>query len=963
MPALRVPVATYRLQFNKDFGFAAARAIVPYLHALGVSDVYASPIFKARKGSAHGYDVTEPQRLNPEFGTDQEFDELVAELKAHGMGLLLDIVPNHMAASPDNPWWTDVLENGISSPYALYFDIDFHPGDPMARENKILLPVLGRPFGTALELQELTLTLDEAGFGVNYYQSRFPLDPRTYDQVLSYRLSDLEAQLGRDHAAYQQLHRVVDASQRLPTRTNTDPQEIKRRLSDEPPLKQMLWQAYNAHPALHTFVDENIRIFNGARGDGRSFDLLERLLDSQAYRLAYWRVASDRAGYRRFFDISDLVSVHPEVPSVFEAMHALALRLVDEGKVTGLRIDHIDGLLDPVGYLLQLQARIAPRPPDTPPEEPPAFYVIAEKILMGDETLPDDWPVYGTTGYDFMNLSNGLMVSPEGLKALEASYARETGILTTFQDMVCEKKQLVIDELFAGEMRALSHRLAYVAQQDRHARDLSPDDLDRALKGVIACFPVYRTYSRGGEMAERDKAYVKAAIAEAQHRSPRGSLAVSRFLGTVLTLDSPPTLTAQQREAWVRFVMRWQQFTGPIMAKGLEDTASYVYNRLISLNEVGSDSRPISISHFHERMAERQRRWPHTMNASSTHDTKRSEDVRARIDILSEMPRAWARRQRAWGRWNCRFKQKIDGVQTPDANEETLLYQTLVGAWPLSRNEVPGFRERLKQYMTKAMREAKTHTSWVDIHAEHEQAVLGFIDSILTESEDNAFLPDFLRFQRMVAYYGSLVSLSQLLLKATCPGLPDFYQGTETWDLSLADPDNRRPVDFDARARFLNWMEGRRNANRVALARETLSRWEDGRVKLLLTSRALAFRREHAALFKDGAYVPLAASGEANEHVVAFLRRRGRECALVAAPRLVTSLCEPGRPPLGRRAWGSAFLRLPPDSPRAWRNAVTGERVRAETEDGVCTVLLGELFSSFPAALLGGEEDTRGAAR
>jgi (1->4)-alpha-D-glucan 1-alpha-D-glucosylmutase len=953
MADLRVPLATYRLQLNRRFRFADARALVPYLHELGISDIYASPIFKARPGSTHGYDVMDPTSLNPELGTEREFEALVRELRGRGMALLLDIVPNHMAASSENPWWMDVLENGLSSPYAHYFDIDWHP-DPAdgVPRNMVLLPILGGPFRSVLEDGEFILSLDERGFFVRYDGARLPLDPKSYRAFLTYRIRDLKESLGKDSLALQELANLIEAIDALPACTDTQAKAVKARQRDKETIKRRLWRLYSTHPEIKTFIDANVSVFNGTAGDPRSFDLLDRLLSDQAYRLAFWREGIEKLNYRRFFDISDLVGVCVEEPDVFEATHALAFRLADEGKVTGLRIDHIDGLYEPPDYLRRLQSRLGATKPTRAAAR---FYVLVEKILGRNEDLPEDWPVCGTTGYDFLNVVNGVFVDAEGLQALDTTYRRFTGSEKDFEDIVYEQKRRVMQEFFVGELRRLAHHLGRLAENE-HGRSPSPEQLVQALVEVSTCLSVYRTYILGFDPPSRDRFYIEGAIDEARGRNPNVSAAALDLVRRVLLLDVPTPSGPEQREQWLRLVMRWQQFTGAVMAKGLEDTALYLHNRLISLNEVGSGpawtDAPAAVEGFHRHAQRVLRRWPCTMNATSTHDTKRSEDVRARINVLSERPATWARRLTRWARLNHDKKSLVNGRPVPDPNEEVLLYQTLAGAWPLQAEELPEFRRRLKAYVTKAAREAKTHTNWLHPDEAYERALVGFVDACLDNSSPNEFLDDFLRFQRDIAYYGALNSLAQVLLKIASPGVPDFYQGTELWDFSLVDPDNRRPVDFSARRRLLEELKGREAGDPAGLIRELLASWHDGRVKMYLIWKALSFRTAHASLFQGGAYVRLSASGDRREHVVAFARRKRDDWALVVVPRLVAGLCVPDRPPLGRRTWRDCAIGLPEKASKRWLNILTDETLEASDAHTGEALQIHEAFRRFPVALL-----------
>jgi len=950
MVRLRLPVATYRLQFNRGFRFEDAQAVVPYLHRLGISDLYASPIFKARRGSSHGYDVMDPTCLNPELGTEQDFEALVRGLKSHAMGLLLDIVPNHMAASPENPWWMDVLENGPSSPYADFFDIDWNPLGSTSK-NKVLLPILSTPYAQALENQELALTLKKDGLFIKYRGLRLPLDIKSCGPVFCQNLDSLKAALGVDHPAFQQFEQLIKAVGRLPCHTDTESEKITKRQRENRRIKKELWRLVKASPEVRAFLLKNIVLINGRKGDPRSFALLNSLLDQQAYRLAFWKSGRDEINYRRFFDISDLIGLRVEEPRAFEAIHALALRLVQEGRGTGLRIDHIDGLYDPLQYLRQFQCRLAPEAQQT--GRPPGFYVIVEKILAGEETLHPEWPALGTTGYDFLNRVNALFVDEKGLQKIEAHYAQMTGAKLAFGNVVYLKKRQVIEELFASEIHRLGHQLARLAQQDRYACNLSQEELRRGLIEVVACLPVYRTYTRTLKVSSLDRVHIERAIDEVQQQAPAVSARVLGFLKRVLLLDFPVSLAADQKQAWLRFVMRWQQFTGAIMAKGLEDTALYTCNPLLSLNEVGRDISPTdtSVEAFHHYNVVRQARWPYTLNATSTHDTKRGEDARARLNVLSEMPEAWEKCLTQWSRWNRTKKRKSGRQLVPDSNMEVHLYQTLIGAWPLSEGEMSEFKERLKRYMVKAAREAKEFSSWLSPDLAYEDALLTFVESILDSSRQNNFLSDLVQFQGQVAYYGAINSLSQVLLKIASPGIPDFYQGAELWNLSLVDPDNRRPVDFGTQTRLLDDLMRQEAEGRLSLIGELLTSWEDGRIKLYVTYKALSARRAHHDLFMKGSYIPLQIRGRRQEHVCAFARHCGNTWAMVAVPRLLTRLVEVDTLPLGEGVWGEDTLLVPKSAPKHWLHVFAGETLNvspAVTRE----IPLSSIFGRFPIALL-----------
>jgi len=942
---LRIPVATYRLQFNKQFRFEDARDLVPYLHQLGITDLYASPILKARQGSSHGYDVTDPTCLNPELGTKTDFDTLVRELRNHKMGLILDIVPNHMAASPENPWWMDLMENGLCSPYAGFFDIDW-----TAFDSRILLPFLTRPYEEAVENQELTLTLENAGLFVQYNDYRLPLDVKSYRLILSYCLDTLEKALGSSHPDYEQLNQLTQAAEHLSSVTNLDPKEASKHYRDRQALKESFLHIVKASPKMKTVLLQNVTLFNGKRGEPRSFELMHNVLEQQVYQLAFWKTAHEHLNYRRFFDISDLIGVRVEELQVFEASHSLILRLVGEGKVSGLRIDHIDGLNDPLQYLFRLQQHIVPGTEGA--SIFPRFYVVIEKILTSDEVLSPEWPVFGTTGYDFAKMVNTLFVDSSGAQALDEIYFRFIDSRVSLDNIAYEKKKQVIKELFPAEVSALGQYLTNLARQDKPTANLSSKELTKTLIEVTACLPVYRTYTRTMEVPAQDQLYLERAVEEARRRNPDMDTPALDSLKRILTLDFRYQLPSKQKEAWLDLVLRWQQLTGAIMAKGFEDTTLYCYNRLVSLNDVGSepDSLGFSVDDFHRSVLARQERWPHTLNATSTHDTKRSEDVRARINALSEIPEEWENHLTQWRRWNEPRKQLVHGLPVPEPNTEILLYQTMIGAWPLYEKEVPEFKQRLKAYMVKAVREAKVFTEWLSPNSGYEGALISFLESILDGTKENGFLEDFLPFEKRIAYYGALNSLAQVLLKIASPGVPDFYQGTELWDFSLVDPDNRRPVDFRTRAKALDELTHQEAQGQESLIQQVLNSLGDGRVKLYATYKGLNVRKSYSDLFQDGGYIPLQVVGHRQEHMCAFARRRGEEYALVIIPRLLTRLVRVGVIPVGREVWGEDLLLLSEGMPEHWLNIFTGERVGvSDTKRGL---RLSDVLCRFPVALL-----------
>ncbi len=948
---LRIPGATYRFQFNREFRFSDARALVPYLHKIGITELYVSPIFKARWGSSHCYDVTDPSQINPELGSEKGFRSLARELKRHDIGLLLDMVPNHMAAGSENPWWMDVLENGQSSPYASTFDIQWGC-DPDALKNKILLPILGDRLGGVLENRQLSLMLDVSGLSLRYHETKLPLDPKTYEYFLTHRLQSWQQASGADHPAVQELVKLIDTVKCLPDRTETNPKKVEERQTGKERIKQKLWTLYNSNAEIKKFVDQNLNICNGTRGVVKSFTLLGQLLARQAYQLEYWRLADKEINYRRFFDISDLAAVRVEVPEVFDRIHELVFRLVQEGVVTGLRIDHVDGLHDPLKYLTELQSHVGGNPGGGP-----NLYVVVEKILAENEALPREWPVFGTTGYDFLNSVNGVFVDGEGLKELKTIYGEFTGMKSEFVDVVYQQKKNVIEKLFGAEIDSLGRMLDSLSSQAPWAPCFAYHELTQALEEVTACLLVYRTYIRSRKISTRDRSFLEEALKDARRRNDNLGASVFDFLRRVFLFESSDSADCRFNEESRRFVMKWQQLSGAVMAKGYEDTALYLYHRLVSLNDVGGDpsAEKLSIHGFHDRNQDQLKSWPHTLNGTSTHDTKRGEDHRARVHVLSELPRDWNRYLCKWSQWNKLKKRKVRGNLVPDSNEEYLLYQTLIGAWPLSKEEIPTFKERVKAYLIKAAREAKFHTSWTDPDEAHENALVCFLDRILEDTSSNKFLKDFQKFQEKIAFHGAINSLGQVLLKILSPGVPDFYQGAELWDLSLVDPDNRRPVDYSTRINLLREVEGRQPGKPTGFKKKLLVNWRDGGIKLFLTAEALKFRRTHSELFLKGDYLPLMACGKRSENICAFARKEKDMWVLVVVPRFSTSLVSPDEFPLGPKVWGKCHLILPEQAPVHWENVLSGKTLRATQEAAKMVLPVHQILHHFPVALLSAE--------
>ncbi len=963
----RIPVSTYRTQFNHLFKFSDAKKIVPYLYELGVSDIYASPYFKAKGGSLHGYDIIDPNELNPEIGTEGEYNEFTDELYQHRMGQILDIVPNHMCiTSKDNRWWMDVLENGPSSDYANFFDIDWNPVKSELM-NKVLLPILGDQYGNVLESGELRLIFQGGAFFIKYGDHELPIRPQIYAQVLGYGSKELQKSLPGGDPAMAELLSIITALDHLPPYTEKDPEKIKERYREKEIIKKRLWNLCNESREIQNFIDQNVTTFNGVKGKPQSFDLLDRLLNEQIYRLCYWRVASEEINYRRFFDINDLAAIRIEAPSVFSATHRLIFKLVQEGRVTGLRVDHPDGLYNPSEYFHRLQHYcfklrnpLHPIHPSTPEPKERLFYIVGEKILARGEKMPEDWPIYSTTGYVFLNSVNGIFIQADHAKAFDGIYSRFIKAKMSYPNIAYEKRKLVMQVTLASEISTLGHYLDRISEMHSHSRDFTLNSLTSAIMEVIAFFPVYRTYISPSGVDDRDRKYIEITVSKAKGRNPAISESVFDFLKDVLLLNYPPHFGEDDKKEWLNFVMRFQQVTGPVMAKGVEDTAFYVYNRLVSLNEVGGspDRFGTSLETFHGQNMERIKFWPHALIATSTHDSKRSEDVRARINVLSEIPDEWKGCLMRWSKLNRKKKPVIEGLAVPEPNEEYLLYQTLIGAWPVGLfkggvdHEI--FTDRMKEYMIKAVREAKVNTSWINPNKRYEEAMVAFIEKVL-EPHENPFLADFKAFQKMISAYGMFNALSQTLLKIAAPGVPDFYQGTELWDFSLVDPDNRRPVDYGLRVKVLEDLKRRESETSAAeLARDLSENKESGRIKLYLIYKALNYRRENRELFEKGAYLALRAVGEKADHTCAFARENGSTRVIVVVPRFFTELMpNPDGFPFGKGVWGDAYIVLPFARPgMRYRNIFTDEYLTAEDCLGSTVLYLSQVFSGFPVGLL-----------
>jgi len=954
----QIPTATYRLQLNPDCTFRDAAAIIPYLSSLGITHCYASPYLRARPGSMHGYDIIDHNSLNPEIGSVEDYNNFVEELHRHGMRQILDIVPNHMGVmGADNTWWLDVLENGEASDYADFFDIDW---DPIKDElqGKVLVPVLAEQYGNVLEKAEIKLGFDadRGEFSLFYFQHRFPVDPKDYPRILGFQIERLQKSLGAAHEDVLELQSIVTAFSHLPDRRGATAEQKAERKREREVQKRRLAALCARSEAARAFIVTNVEIINGSPDDSRSFDSLHELIKAQPYRFAQWRVAADDINYRRFFDINELAALRTENETVFHETHKLILDLVSRGQVDGLRIDHPDGLYDPARYFELLRGRLRS---ELEPQNREA-YLLAEKILTGKEHLRREWPIDGTTGYEFGNLVNGLFVDRSAAATMERIYRSFTGLTLDYPDLVYTCKKLILKVVLASELNVLANLLSRIALASRYTCDFTLNSLRSALAEVIASFPVYRTYVSGSDVSEEDRRYVQQAVSAARRRSNAADLSVFDFVQRILLIDVYGSEAGWYKQAVLRFSMKFQQVTAAVMAKGLEDTAFYRFNRLISLNEVGSDPSRFGVSpeEFHRANAERLSSWPDSMLASSTHDSKRSEDVRARINVLSEIPLLWLRHLRSWRGWNRNKKRQLDGIQVPTRNDEYLLYQTLIGAWPSGPVDDAGenvFIRRIEGYMLKAVREAKEHTSWANTNADYEKALSDFTHAILNRSVQNRFLTDFAEFASRVARIGFFNSLAQALLKLTAPGVPDIYQGNEVLQFSLVDPDNRRPIDYVRNKDLFEKLRRNTAAEGVGLT-EAVSQLSDEPAKLYVTWRTLELRKQHPFCFQRGAYVPLTAAGSKSDHVIAFARQHEGTSVVVAVPRLCARLLNESHDTICKQEiWGDAELTVPKDDVSCYHNLFTGECLPVKTPgpaNNVSSIRLAEVFRTFPVALL-----------
>ena len=933
---LNIPSSVYRLQLNAAFPLKKAIALLPYLEALGIDGIYCSPIFEC--ASSHGYDVTNPNRLNPDLGTMEEYEEFCSQLKKRGLKQVLDIVPNHMGIKEGkNEWWLSVCQYGPDSPYGEFFDINWKP-EKKELENKILLPILNNHYHYILEDQKLTLIWKD-GFWICFYNYRLPITPHTYYLILECLVDTLSAPTESNEREWAECLAIYHELKRIEV-------EEKNKITKFELQKQCLIALYNRSEYVRFRFDQVITLLNGEKGDAKSFDLLHELLERQFYRLSYWGVAGQEINYRRFFNVNELVAIHIENEKVLNTHHNWIFELIQDQKVQGLRIDHPDGLYDPAQYFERIQAK-----------EP--SFVVVEKILNFKEALPENWNVEGSVGYEFLNLLNGLFIQNQSEEKFDQIYENFIGNEIDFTDLLYKRKRSFIIWHMASEVNFLGSLLYKLAEKSRYYRDFTRIDLTQAVLHVMACFPVYRTYITSKDaVSKKDKACVTQAIEMAKTKAPEIDPSVFQYLKSLLLFEYEH-LGPEEISCATDFVLRFQQLTGPVMAKGLEDSVCYIYNRLISLNEVGGNLECFgySKSEFHQFNKEKLAKWPFGFLASSTHDTKFSKDVRMRINVLSEMPQKWQEHVSLWKSLNKKYKKPSKEGLAPDNNTEYYIYQMLIGIWPLSKEEYTSldFKERIWQCLLKIIREAGLHTSWRLPNDDYEKATKEFLYSLITPAPENEFFDSFLQFQQEVAHYGSWNSLCSLVLKIGSCGIVDIYQGNEHWSYCLVDPDNRRSIDYEKLSAILKSIPQFEDLEaQTQFASLAFSQSNYQKLKLYVTSCGLNYRRAHKELFLEGEYIPLRVHENMGGNVVAFMRKHAQQIAIVVTGCYFSQLVSHDRElPLGESCWATADLALPDDlEVREFVDIFTGKTLKVQMRNKVPILLLSEIFEYLPFAIL-----------
>lgn len=911
-----IPLSTYRIQFNKDYTFKDALKIIDYLKELGISTLYASPIFKAKKGSGHGYDVTDPNTINPEIGTIEELYELSKKLKQNNITWLQDIVPNHMSYSPENIMLVDLFENGSNSRFYNYFDIDWNHLYSSANQ-RLLAPFLGKFYQEVLESRELLLNFNEDGFGVSYYETRMPIRMDCYPELLSFKKNMIRRELGREHPEAIRFFGIMYMLSSLPAS-----EEIDERYYQIAFAKSVLYELYSSNEVIKKAIDDTIEYYNGKEGDPKSLDNLDSLLSKQYFRLAFWKVANEEINYRRFFNINELISMKVESNEVYNYTHKLISKLYNDKIFSGLRIDHIDGLYNPTAYLDTLQENFSDA------------YIVAEKILELNEELPEEWSIEGTTGYEFANYVNGLFCKKSNKYTFDNLYSDFILFKFKYHELIHKKKRLIIKTTMAGDVERLAFLIEKISAKDRYGIDFTMHGLKQALTEILTYFPVYRTYIHDNYISKNDLKYIDDTFKIAKRKSSR-YLNEYNYIYNLLTQSHGVNVSDERKSDSIDFIMKFQQLTGPIMAKGFEDTTLYLYNRLISLNEVGGNPGKFGISkkEFHTFNRNRALKYPHNLNSTSTHDTKRGENVRSRINVLSEIPEEFKKKIKHWNMINRQFKKLVDGINLPVRNDEYFIYQTIIGSYPTINEDLESYPGRIKEYFIKAVREAKVYSAWIKPDEEYEKAISNFIDCILSSKE---FLNDFIPFQKKILFYGMFNAFSQVLIKCTSPGIPDFYQGSELWNFSLVDPDNRRPVDYELRIKLLKDLK---NFDTSKILEDHL-----GKTKMFIIHKALNLRNKYPDLFLNGNYKSLIIEGKYKNHIIAFERTLNNKTAIVIGIRFLTSIIKEGQLPLGD-IWEDTFINLR-------KNFVGNNVLSNETISSEDRLFLKDVLKSFPVGLL-----------
>jgi (1->4)-alpha-D-glucan 1-alpha-D-glucosylmutase len=955
--------ATYRLQLTNKFRFADAEAIIPYLRSLGISHIYASPIFEARPGSLSGYDTCDFSRISPDLGGEEAFNSLVTALHAQGMGLIIDFVPNHMSAHPQwNKWWRSVLANGPSSSVSEYFDVDWNPVNSNLH-GKVLLAILGGQYGDVLESGDLKIGYHDGEFCLLYGDYNLPLNPRQMKVLLRHRWHEVADSSAIDDTTRQEFESILFHLDHIPGYQQAGLMARADRERETAVATHRLTQVMQQSPALRQHLAEVIAEYNGVPGQPDSFDLLHELLEQQPYRLSYWRTAMQEINYRRFFDINDLIGLRMEYEPLFRASHAKLIELAERGMIDGVRLDHIDGLLDPQQYLLHLRAATAnsARP----------MYLVVEKILARQEWLSPEWPVDGSTGYEFLALLNGLWVNEPNLHEIDQIYLHFRERRKPDRDAVYHAKKLITASSMASELNVLAHELNLLSEKNRRSRDFTLDGLQEALREVVACFPVYRTYISAQGFSTADEMAIDEAIGQARRRNPSIDYSIFEFIRNHIC----PVRQAEESEEdfaeRLRFAMKFQQYTSPVQAKGMEDTVFYRYSPLASLNEVGTGTgrRATTPQEFHDANIHRMERWPNAMLTTSTHDTKRGEDARMRIHVLTELPEEWRSNLLQWSHLNEGAKTLVNGHPAPDHGDEYLYYQTLLGMWPpLQKTPDDDTVNRMQAFMGKALREAKVHTSWVNPSNEYDAAVEKFVQQTLRGKSSSAFLASFVPFAERIATLAAWESVSQVALKLMSPGVVDTYQGGELWDLSLVDPDNRRPVDYEARRQRLHAMA--KNVIDPNLSSEQRSKqaaaicqsWWSGDVKMLYVAQGLRLRAKESELLLHGSYHPLGVEGPNADHLISFAREyHGKILLTIAARWFATLLSEPTVMSDLEKNLRQTFVEIPGIKasslkPMKFANVLTGATLDAEVVNGVMRLNVADSLDNLPAVWLIGDQ-------